>query len=92
MINLLSRLVRRSAKSDLSHVTFTVYSRKDCGCCHHAIELLQDYRQRYGFVIDVVDVDSDARLVEEHGLSVPVVALNGKIRFKGEVNPALLER
>ena len=33
-----------------------------------------------------------ARQGKAHGLSVPVVAIDGKIRFRGVVNPVLLER
>ncbi len=91
MISLLARLVRGKTP-DLSHLTFTVYSRQDCGCCHNALDLLKDYKGRYGFIIDVIDVDSDPVLAERHGLEVPVVTLNDKVRFKGKVNPALLDR
>ena len=92
MINLLSRLVRRATNPDLSHLTFTVYSREACGCCHKAMEQLKEAQARYNVAIDVIDVDSDPRLAEEHGLSVPVVALNGKVRFKGKIEPVLLDR
>jgi predicted thioredoxin/glutaredoxin len=30
--------------------------------------------------------------VAEYGLHVPVIAIDGKVRFKGQVNPVLLER
>ena len=90
MMALLARIVR--PKRRLDGLTFTVYTRVQCCCCHKAIDMLRDYRKRFGFAIEEVDVDSDQALVDAYGLTVPVVALNGKVRFKGVINPALLER
>ena len=90
MMSLLERLVRPERR--LSDLNVTVYSRSQCCCCHTAIDLLESRRQGYGFRIDVVDVDTDPALAEAHGLSVPVVAFDGKVRFRGVVNPVLLDR
>jgi glutaredoxin len=92
MIRLLNRWVRPKPAADLSHLTVTVYSRKACCCCHKAIDLLRDYQSRYGFAIEEVDVDSDPELVARFDTEVPVVAVGGKVRFRGLVNPALLDR
>ncbi|MFO0908331.1 MAG: glutaredoxin family protein [Isosphaeraceae bacterium] len=90
MIAKLARLLRRTP--DASFLTFTVYTRHGCSCCHKALDLLGEFRSRYGFSIETIDVDTDPALVEAHGTSVPVVTLRGKVRFRGQVNPALLER
>jgi glutaredoxin len=90
MTSLLSRLVRPRPKA--GHLTFTVYSRKECCCCHSAIDLLKGYQRRHGFAIEEVDIDGDPDLVARHGEWVPVVAIGGKVRFRGKVNPVLLER
>lgn len=89
MTSLLQRLVRRPKHAP---VAVTVYTRRECCCCHTAIDLLETFRRKYNLVIERVDVDGDPALVEAHGLSVPVVAIDGKIRFKGVVNPVLLKR
>lgn len=89
MTSLLQRLVRRPKHAP---VAVTVYTRRECCCCHTAIDLLETFRRKYNLVIELVDVDGDPALVEAHGLSVPVVAIDGKIRFKGVVNPVLLKR
>jgi hypothetical protein len=39
-----------------------------------------------------VDIDTDPDLVARYGTEVPVVTVNGKVRFRGEVNRVLLER
>ena len=90
MTSLIARLVRPRPKAD--QLTFTVYSRKACCCCATAMKVLRGYRRRHRFAIEVVDVDSDPELSARYGTTVPVVALDGKVRFRGVVNPVLLER
>ena len=89
---LLSRWIRRRRPVDASHLAFTFYTRAQCCCCHKALDLLDDYRLRYGFTVQTVDVDSDAALAAAHGSFVPVVAVDGKVRFRGVINPVLLDR
>ncbi len=90
MTSLLTCLFRRSPRAE--HLTFTVYSRDQCGCCHKALDLLRDYQARCGFAIEEVDIDTDPELVAKYNTEVPVVAVNGKVRFRGVVNPVLLNR
>jgi glutaredoxin len=90
MTTLLSRLFRPSRRAD--HLTFTVYTRAQCCCCHKALDLLKDAQKRYGFPIAEIDIDTDPELVAKYNTEVPVVAVNGKVRFRGVVNPSLLER
>jgi hypothetical protein len=54
--------------------------------------MLENYQRRYGFQIRAVDIDADPELVERYNTVVPVVAVNGKVRFRGLVNEALLRR
>ena len=90
MTSLITNLFRRPPRAD--HLTFTVYTRAQCCCCHKALDVLKEAQQRFGFAIEEVDVDGDPNLVAQFDTEVPVVALNGKVRFRGVVNPALLER
>ena len=92
MISLLSRLVRPRSRRRADHLRFTVYSREGCGCCDKALSLLDEYRHRHGFTIDMVDIDADPNLRARYDTTVPVVAVDGKVRFKGVVNRVLLER
>src|SRR5262245_3806415 len=92
MRSLLQRLARRRPRLNLAHLSVTVYTRAQCCCCHKALDLVDDYQRRHGFRVETVDVDSDPELASKYGLSVPVVAVNGKVRFKGVVNPVLFER
>ena len=92
MTRLFNRLLRRPDPSKAAHLAFTVYSRAGCGCCEKAMAVLKEAQRRFRFTIDEVDIDTDPELVALYNTEVPVVALNGKVRFRGVVNPALLER
>ncbi len=90
--SLLARVVNRLAHGDGEVLTFTLYTRRECGCCHKALGVLKGHQRRHRFRVEEVDVDSDPALAEKYGLSVPVVTLGGKVRFTGQVNPVLLKR
>ena len=90
MKTLIKRLFRPKPKVD--HLRVTVYTRKDCCCCHTAINFLNEAAQRLRFIINLVDIDADPDLVAAYGLSVPVVAINGKVRFRGVINPVMWNR
>jgi glutaredoxin len=90
MTSLLTRLLPPQPRAE--HLTFTVFTRAQCCCCHKALDLLREQQPRWGFAIDEVDVDGDPELVAKYDTEVPVVAVNGKVRFRGVVNPALLDR
>ena len=68
-----------------------LYTRENCHLCDHAKDLLLNYA-RYLPEITEVDIDSDAQLVERFGKCIPVVELDGKVRFKGQVDELLLRR
>ena len=92
MTSLLSRLWRPRRRS--AQLRVTVYTRAGCSCCHKALDLLKRYQRRHGFAIEEVDIDAaeDPELRRRYDTLVPVVAVDGKVRFKGAVNPALFER
>jgi glutaredoxin len=84
------RFGRKARRRDYWHVT--MYTRQGCHLCESAWDLLADEQRRHGFSLEKVDVDTDPALAAEHGLHVPVVAVNGKVRFRGVVNAVLLKR
>ena len=73
-------------------MVLVLYTRQGCHLCEDAWELLEEARRRYGFALRQVDIDDDPELVREHGECVPVVAVNGRVRFRGVVNRVLLKR
>ncbi len=73
-------------------VRVMMYTRDGCCLCDQAWELLKQSQTRYGFVLEAKNVDDSADLVREYGSCVPVVTINGRVRFRGRVNEVLLMR
>jgi glutaredoxin len=69
-------------------VDVTLYTRKGCHLCDVARKTLLEH----GLEPLVVDVDADESLRAKFDTCVPVVEIDGKIRFLGRVEPLLLKR
>jgi glutaredoxin len=69
-----------------------LYTRQGCHLCESACRQLHAAASRYRLSLQVVDVDAEPGLAAQYGRSVPVVMVNGKIRFRGGINPILLDR
>ena len=82
----LSRIWRQRRRARQCAVV--LYTRHKCGLCDEAYDALVSY----GFRPDVVDIDRQPELIEKYGNCVPVVMIDGKLRFRGRVNPVLLRR
>ena len=67
-------------------------TRRDCHLCDDAWQLLEAYQKRYAFALEKIDVDSEPELVGKYGQCVPVVLVDGQMRFRGRVNEVLLRR
>ena len=65
-----------------------LYTRHGCHLCDLAHELLV----RYKLIPREVDIDSDPELAERFGDIIPVVEIDGKIRFRGRIDETLLRR
>ncbi len=65
-----------------------IYTRSGCHLCEDAEALLK----AQGISPQLIDVDADEALRERFTECVPVVEIDGKIRFRGRVDPVLLKR
>lgn len=65
-----------------------LYTRKSCQLCDEAKETLE----MYGFSIHEIDIDTQPKLLEKYDTCVPVVEIDGKVRFRGTINEVLLVR
>ncbi|MFL5330633.1 MAG: glutaredoxin family protein [Gemmataceae bacterium] len=72
-------------------LNIVLYTRRGCHLCEDAETLLKRKDPRL-FHLQKIDVDSDPALVKQFGNCVPVMVIDGKVRFRGRVEPALLER
>jgi len=68
-----------------------LYTKEGCHLCDVAAETLAKY-SRFLPELEQVDIASDAELMERFGTEVPVVEIDGTVRFRGRVNDLLLER
>jgi glutaredoxin len=71
-------------------VNVTLYTRKGCHLCEVAYQTLVEH----GLEPQLVDIDTgaDESLRAEFDTCLPVVEIDGKIRFRGRVEPLLLKR
>jgi glutaredoxin len=66
----------------------TLYTRRNCHLCDDALAVLQ----QHGLEPTIVDIDQHPEFVSEFGNCVPVVEIDGQVRFRGRVNQLLLKR
>jgi glutaredoxin len=69
-------------------MTVILYTRKQCHLCDDAYSLLT----RNGLTPECIDIDEDPQLRDKFTTCVPVVEIDGKVRFRGRVNEVLLRR
>jgi len=67
-----------------------MYSRRRCGLCHEARDVLLAERERVPFDYEEVYIDGDDRLESDYGLRVPVVLVDGAEEFELSVHPGRL--
>jgi hypothetical protein len=68
-----------------------LYTRPGCHLCDLARETLQKHSDSLPPPIEV-DIDTDPSLRARFSTCIPVVEIDGKIRFRGGVNQVLLRR
>jgi glutaredoxin len=91
LLDLLYAWRRRGARP-AAPTQVVLYTRRGCHLCEEVWQRLEAARRRHDFALTAVDVDTDPELADRYGLCVPVVTVNGTVRFRGAVNPVLLER
>ncbi len=65
-----------------------LYTRARCHLCDDAHALLIEF----GLRPELIDIDRDENLRQRFDTCVPVVEIDGKIRFRGRINRTLLRR
>jgi glutaredoxin len=71
--------------------SIVLYTRKRCHLCDDAKHLLRTYSRWLPTPVEV-DIDGDEELKEQFNTCVPVVEIDGKVRFRGIVDEMLLRR
>jgi glutaredoxin len=65
-----------------------LYKRQGCHLCDEAEQLLVGY----GLRPRLIDIDAEPELRARFDTSVPVVEIDGQIRFRGRIDEVLLRR
>lgn len=65
-----------------------LYTRPGCHLCEDAEQILI----QHGITAELVNIDNFPELTEKYGCCIPVVEIDGKVRFRGRVNTMLLRR
>jgi glutaredoxin len=76
----------------LRHWRIVLFTRQGCHLCDTAWEQLAKAKQKHGFALTAMDVDTEAELAARHGMHVPVVEINGVVRFRGRINEVMFRR
>lgn len=67
---------------------FVLYSAIGCQCSQTAASVLK----QHGIVPVEMDISSNPTLSEKHQGATPLVLVEGRVRFVGQVDPVLLKR
>jgi glutaredoxin len=73
-------------------IDLVLYTRRDCHLCQEMKREIERAGASAGCVLREIDIDSDPRLAELHGRSIPVLAIDGRIAFKGRLTARELLR
>ncbi|MFM7055317.1 MAG: glutaredoxin family protein [Planctomycetota bacterium] len=66
-------------------------TRRECKLCDEALHTLLQFQHALPS-IDVVDIDGDPQLMRQFGESIPVIEIDGRVRFRGRIDWRLLQR
>jgi glutaredoxin len=88
IVRLTHRLVSRLKAVSMPQPNVILYTRTGCHLCDEAAEILS----RNGLTPKKLDIDSDSALAAQFTECVPVVEIDGKVRFRGRVDEMLLRR
>jgi glutaredoxin len=82
---------RETRQNGVRFEQIVLYTRPGCHLCVLARETLQKHGDSLPPPIEV-DIDTDPSLRARFSTCVPVVEIDGKIRFRGRINEVLLRR
>ncbi|MEZ6071991.1 MAG: glutaredoxin family protein [Pirellulales bacterium] len=80
--------LKRNRASTPEQPAVRMLTRRGCCLCDEAQSVLESH----GLVVEIIDVDNDEQLRAQYTDCVPVVLIDGKVRFRGRVDARLLRR
>ena len=76
----------------LGPIELALYTRKNCPLCDEMKREIAHALHDEPHSLREIDIDSDPALVELHGRSIPVLAIDGRVAFKGRLTARELVR
>lgn len=66
--------------------TVHFYTREKCSICKDAKMILELIQEQIPFTLIEVDIDQDDQLIEEYGIRIPVVQIDGEEVVEGIID------
>lgn len=66
-------------------VKLTLYINDNCELCDEALQSIELVRQDVDLLLDVVSIAKDDELQRKYMLEVPVLLIDGKQKFQGQI-------
>ncbi len=73
-------------------IRVTVYVRAGCSLCGPLLQIAKEVQRKQDFELETVDITDDVDLTRRYGDEVPVVLINGRKAFKGQMSEAEFKR
>ena len=70
--------------------TVTLYGKPECCLCDEAMEVLRKVNAEIAFDLEKIDISRNPELLDEFGLKIPVIFVDGVQAFKYRVNEGRL--
>jgi glutaredoxin len=68
----------------------TLYGKPECCLCDEAMEVLRKVNAEIAFDLEKIDISRNPELLDEFGLKIPVIFVDGVQAFKYRVNEGRL--
>ncbi|MDP7033622.1 MAG: glutaredoxin family protein [Planctomycetota bacterium] len=73
-------------------ISIQFYTKSDCPLCEQALASLREELGDRPHHIETVDIETDPKLQEQFRYEIPVIRIDGTVRFRGKMNLVLLRR
>lgn len=88
----LNRFLRSGSARDREPVPVVLYTRSRCCLCDLLKQELARAQVARPYRLSEVDIDTDPRLAERFGRSIPVLEIGGRVAFKGRMTAEEFQR
>ena len=73
-------------------IKITIYTKEECSLCDKAKFLVEKVAPDYSLEIDMFDITTDPVIFEKYKYQIPVITINGEVKFVSKVSEFWLRR